>query len=81
MAKVQWDRKAVAEALGITPATVSRYLADRNNRNRYDFPVPDGRLGNAPWWYSTTVERWRAKRPGNPATDARLANLKAKEGS
>jgi predicted DNA-binding transcriptional regulator AlpA len=78
MTKVQLDRKAVAELLGISAATVSRMLNDRSNRNRYDFPEPDGRIGRSPWWWSTTIMQWRKKRPGNPATDARMANLKAK---
>ena len=60
-AREQLDTAAVAQRLGITPASVRRYMmADRAH---YDFPQPDGHIGRSPWWWSTTIDRWRKKHP------------------
>lgn len=54
----QLTRAEVAELVGISPDTWSAYVT------REQAPVPDGHLGRTPWWWSTTIERWQAKRKG-----------------
>lgn len=59
---VQLDRAAVAAYLDVQPATISRYrMPDR----KYPFPEPDGTVGGHAWWWSTTIDEWRANRVGN----------------
>lgn len=48
----------VASVLGVTSATVRSYSA------RGVMPKPDGHLGRTPWWHRSTVEKWKAARPG-----------------
>lgn len=51
---------AVADRLGVDRQEAIRYW--RSNRDRTDFPDPDGHIGGQPWWWSTTVEAWLAAR-------------------
>ena len=59
------DRGEVAELAGIAPESVSRYLV------RGDFPQPDRHFGRSPVWLRSTVERWKAERPGRGAGGGR----------
>lgn len=61
-ARQQLDTAAVAELLGVSPSTVTRY--QQADRARYGFPEPDGRIGGRPWWWSTTITTWQKDRPG-----------------
>lgn len=56
-----------AKRAAIAPSTWRAYVA------RQQAPAPDGQYdGRTPWWWSTTVERWMANRPGAGArTDRR----------
>ncbi len=58
----QLDTKGVAELLGVSPTTVTRYRAA--DRAKYGFPEPDGHIGGRPWWWSTAIEKWEKSRPG-----------------
>ena len=55
------DRAAVAALLGVDPDTISRY---RQPDRREAFPEPDLRVGGHPAWRRSTIEAWRAARPG-----------------
>ena len=78
MARQQLDTKAVAELLGVTPETINRYrVGDR--AAKYGFPEPDGRIGGRPWWWSTTIEKWRKNRPGQGAGAGRPRKKPAEE--
>ena len=46
----------VAELCGLTYRTVRQY------RHTGALPPEDGRLGNSPWWYETTINRWQHRR-------------------
>jgi predicted DNA-binding transcriptional regulator AlpA len=59
------DRAAVAERLGIHRDSVTRLI------NRGQCPEPDGRAGQAPWWYEATITAWIASRPGRGAGGGR----------
>lgn len=65
-----FDRAAVAALLGISPATVTRYLCHSRPGGRYTshpFPAPDGRVGGGPWWDGgrrRELTEWAAARPG-----------------
>ena len=48
----------VAEQLGISAASFRSYV------HRGDGPQPDGHLGRTPWWSQTTIDTWKAARPG-----------------
>lgn len=65
MARTQLDTSAVADLLGVSPETVTRYQSA--DRARYGFPEPDGRIGGRPWWWSTTITKWQRTRPGKGA--------------
>jgi predicted DNA-binding transcriptional regulator AlpA len=52
------DTAAVAELVGVQPATIRRYLSLGL------VPPPDVRLGQAPGWYQETIDRWLRSRPG-----------------
>lgn len=60
------DRKLtarqIAERLHVQPQTWWAYV------QRGQAPQPDGReeLSRKPWWYESTVERYRAERKGTP---------------
>ena len=56
MAREQLDRAGVAERTGLAIKSVDTY------RQRGVLPEPDGHVGRSPWWYSTTIDRWDAKR-------------------
>lgn len=47
-----------AEALDVKLPTLRAYMA------RGQVPPPDGRLGDTPWWYRSTVEAHANTRPG-----------------
>jgi hypothetical protein len=56
---VNMEQLTIAEAaslVGLAPGTLRVYVA------RKVFPPPDGRLGQVPWWWRETVERWRQER-------------------
>lgn len=55
---VQMDRAAVAARCGFKAANIDTY------QRRGSMPPPDGVLGRSPWWWSSTIERWIAERPG-----------------
>jgi hypothetical protein len=59
------DRAAVAARLGIDPDSVTRYV------HRKQMPAPDGRAGQSPWWYETTIAEWEPTRPGQGAGGGR----------
>ena len=65
MAREQLDTAAVAERLGISAASVRRYMMA--DRAQYGFPPPDGHIGRSPWWWSTTIDKWGKQRPGKGA--------------
>lgn len=52
------DSEGVAALLGVTRETVARY------RTGGVLPAPDVMLGRSPGWYRSTIEAWRASRPG-----------------
>lgn len=52
------DPGAVAVKIGVSVATVHTYL------NRGTLPPPDDRFGNTPVWLSSTIDEWKATRPG-----------------
>lgn len=67
------DRAAVAarQDPAIGPDTVTTYLARTRRRvaaeldlRPWDLPLPDGYVGDQPYWYEPTIERWEAARPG-----------------
>ena len=65
------DRAAVATRLGVEPESVTQYLyrtRQRLTENRplriWDMPLPDGYIGQSPWWYESTIAAWLASRPG-----------------
>lgn len=55
---VQMDRAAVARRAGLKVTSIDTY------QRRGSIPPPDGMLGRSPWWWSSTIERWLADRPG-----------------
>lgn len=55
------DRASVAELLGVSPETVSRY---RSRTYRDSFPPPAGQIGGSPYWYRGAIEAWNASRTG-----------------
>ena len=63
---VQLDTNAAAARLGWKPKTVTRYSA-KDRRERYGFPEPDGHIGGRPWWWDTTIDAYKAHRPGKGA--------------
>lgn len=70
------DTGGVAEAAGITAATVRLYLKRTRKRvvgglgvRPADFPLPDDQFGRSPAWRESTIRAWLAvrRRPGRPA--------------
>ena len=59
------DIAGAAEHLGVRPETVTRY------RTAGVFPVPDMWLGRSPGWLPSTLDVWRASRPGRGAGGGR----------
>jgi predicted DNA-binding transcriptional regulator AlpA len=69
------DTRAIAQLLGITAESVRLYL--RRSRKRLaeglelrlqDMPLPDLQVGRSPAWRASTIEAWRAVRPGRGRT-------------
>jgi hypothetical protein len=58
-----YTQTMIAALAGLGENTIRVY------RSRGDFPPPDGKVGNVPWWYADTVTSWLAgrRKPGNPA--------------
>jgi predicted DNA-binding transcriptional regulator AlpA len=48
----------VARLVGVTPATITAYLA------RGRMPAPATRIGNSPVWSRPVIQQWLASRPG-----------------
>jgi hypothetical protein len=63
---------AVAERLGVARDEALRYQR-REDRRACGFPEPDGRIGRAPWWWSTTVDAWLDREPGRHHVSERAA--------
>lgn len=64
----QLSTSMVAEKLGVSQATVRRYMVADRVTDRYEpFPAPDGRLEATPWWWEWTIDAWVATRPGRGA--------------
>lgn len=63
----------VAEILDLSPETVTRYMRESKVDGRYathPFPVPDGRLGNSPYWLlprEKDLRDWASSRAGRGA--------------
>lgn len=78
------DIAAIAERLGVKPASVQTYhtRAGRNRRagtpQAWDMPEPDARFGGAPVWLVSTVDVWIAARPGTNTEAATAARRKKK---
>lgn len=62
------DIEGVARVAGVTPQTVSTYLA------RGRMPEPVGRLGNSPVWTRPQIQHWLAARPGQGVGGGRPAS-------
>lgn len=64
------DRRAVADLLGVTPATISNYLYQSKPGGRYadhPFPEPDDRAGRSPVWLAERADEitaWATGRTG-----------------
>ena len=71
------DIAAVAEHLDLAETTVRNYhqMAQRRRREGAprpgDFPEPDLHFGRSPVWKVSTVNRWKAHRPGRGAGGGR----------
>lgn len=62
MSRRQIDRAEAARIAGIKPDTLTDYLkADPPKA-----PPPDGKIGNSPWWYESTIRRWAKGRKTTP---------------
>ena len=74
--------RAAAERLGIKPDTwwsyVNRAAYEREvGRDRPNLaPPPDGReeLSGTPWWWASTIDAWKANRPGRGARTDRAGH-------
>jgi predicted DNA-binding transcriptional regulator AlpA len=55
----------VARLAGVSPATVTAYLARRR------MPSPVTRVGNSPVWSRPIIRQWLASRPGQGARTRR----------
>lgn len=66
MPREQLDKQAVADRLGVSRETITKYVTPERIA-RYGFPEPDGRIGGSPWWWSTSIDAWQANRPGKGA--------------
>lgn len=69
------DTNAVADLIGVTAASVRLYL--RRSRKRLaegeglrpqDLPLPDLMVNRSPAWRRSTIDVWRASRPGRGRT-------------
>jgi hypothetical protein len=69
------DTSAVADRIGVTPATVRLYLKRTRRRiadglpvRPQDLPLPDVQVQRSPAWHVTTIDTWMASRPGRGRT-------------
>lgn len=65
------DTEGVATHLGLSTESVRIYLKRTRARvaaelpvRPQDFPLPDETFGRSPAWKQSTIETWRANRPG-----------------
>ena len=66
MSDDQLSSVEAAAVAGVKPSTWRDYVAKGRA------PLPNGKIGNSNWWYRSTVEQWKASRPGRGArTDLR----------
>lgn len=56
------DRNGVAELLGVTPASVTKY-ATRSTEFSKDFPEPARTIGRSRFWDPEAITAWRDARP------------------
>lgn len=52
------DLQGIANHLGLKIETLRTYKKDGR------LPAADGQIGGRDWWYTSTVDRWQANRPG-----------------
>ena len=82
------DTNAVAGLIDVTAASVRLYL--RRSRRRLadglelrpqDLPLPDMTVNRSPAWRLSTIDTWRASRPGRGRTigEPRIARLHVRE--
>jgi predicted DNA-binding transcriptional regulator AlpA len=57
----QLSSREAAALIGVAASTWRDYVADGRA------PAPDGQIGSSNWWWQTTVEEWKATRPGRGA--------------
>lgn len=75
--KTPLDYAALAEKLGVSVASVRTYnerarahralaaeTGDASHILPGDLPEPDGRFGQSPYWFESTISKWMKKRPG-----------------
>lgn len=71
------DLADLAEKTGLAYETVRSYHNHAEARRREgnpkpgDLPPPDQRFGRSPAWLETTIDMWRANRPGRGAGGGR----------
>ena len=76
------DIAGVAAAIGVKYTTMRVYVAKANVRRREgqsrpgDIPPPDAVFGQSPVWKPSTIEQWRAHRPGKGVGGAEARELK-----
>lgn len=83
--------KELSELLGVGINSVHTYHARATQHRKQaaesgdltlvrpgDLPAPDGRFGNAPYWYPRTIERWIQQRPGRGGHNKEAAKRNSK---
>lgn len=65
------DTEQVAQRIGVAPQSVRLYLKRTRKRvtdgrplRPADFPLPDLTVRRSPAWRASTIDTWRAHRPG-----------------
>ncbi|ASR78102.1 AlpA-like DNA binding protein [Arthrobacter phage Timinator] len=84
------DYALLAEKLGVTIGTVRTYnerarahrakaaeTGDISHILQGDLPEPDGRHGQSPYWFESTINRWLKERPGQDHSNKRDKLTKA----
>jgi predicted DNA-binding transcriptional regulator AlpA len=69
------DRLATKEAAALAGVVVSTWEA---YVTRGYAPQPDGRFGNQRYWLRSTIEDWKANRPGQGRSPAALREVAGK---